>query len=580
MTDITLWNSVANRRRSISDTFYENGLGTLQGYLAEKGYKVEVIDWARDDFFTLLSPLFLTKILRKIYLVLFEMKPCMFKPILGIISFQLQDILSLIQKKRLKRKIRELVKELKQKRTRILGVKVWYGEAFKNAEYIAAMIKKTAPQILTIAGGYHVTLYENRILEMSDFDLAVVCEGELSLEKILNASIEYKDNWNKAGVLNKITRLAEEGKIENLIYRKGKKIFKTKRQEVKADIFKSIPKYALNENKVSIHVIVESLGCDWGKCNFCVHPYFYPHYSLRDPCQVAAEIEELRKTGIGIFRFAGSDTPPAFGEKIAQRIIDKKLSVIFAMGSRPIKGAKYIFDSLVSSYTVLINAGLRAVFMGGESGEEYVNQTVMNKGVGFEDIVTTIKALREAEKQTEKKVYLSLALIYPVPLLGKVTLNKVKEDNLRLLKQTAPDSVMITPPGPFLHTKWYKEREAFGFKAEDSVIRQAMEYEYVLYKPPQFWPKLGISLEGKSFKKLLYECNKFRESVERELEIPTDISDEHFLMFYSAGIKDKREIFKAKKDTILDIISCDYRFTNTIAQKVNSYSKWISLQKS
>jgi predicted ThiF/HesA family dinucleotide-utilizing enzyme len=367
--------------------------------------------------------------------------------------------------------------------------------------------------------------------------------------------------------------MAEKGEIENLIYRKDGKILKTGRRQVTAHSSKSIPRYDTNENKVRIHVMVESLGCDWGKCFFCVHSQFYSHYSLRDPEEITSEIEAMLKTGIGVFRFAGSDTPPVFGAKIAQKIKDKNLKIVFGMGSRPIRNAANQFDNLVTSYTTLIQSGLRAMFMGGETGNDVINQEVMNKGVISEDIVHTIRALREAEKRAGEKVYLSLAFIYPAPLMAKATLEQVKEDNIRLLKAAQPDSVMITPPGPFLHTEWYEQRGKFGFMVSDDIIRKAMEYEYVLYKPPHLWPKLDISLEGKPFTRLLAECNEFRNIVEKDLHIPTDISDEHFLMFYSAGIRSKEEIEHIKKETMLDIISCDYSATRELSKRVNEFSE-------
>lgn len=570
---IVLWNSIAKRRRSISDTFYDNGLATIKGYLEEKSKSIEIIDWARDDFFSLLSPPALTKCLRSIYSRILSTENKLTRKTLGLTSMLLQDILSALQEKRLKKHLRKLARELKNKNVRIFGVKIWYGEAFKNAKYLVGEIKKIAPQVITIAGGYHVSLYEEHLLENSNFDLAVACEGEFAIDEILNVACVYKDNWNKEKILDEIIKQAEEGKIENLLYRKAGKIYKTARRQITVHSSKSIPRYSLSENKVSIHVMVESLGCDWGHCNFCVHPQFYPHYSLRDPEEITREIEEMLKNGIRIFRFAGSDTPPSFGAKIAQKIKEKNLKIIFGMGSRPIKGAKNQFDNLVGSYTALIESGLRAVFMGGESGNNFINREVMNKGVEFEDIVYTIKALREAQKKTGEQAYLSLALIYPMPLLGKVTLSEVKEDNIRLLREAVPDSVMITPPGPFLHTKWYEERDKFGFTVDPEIIKQAMEYEYVLYKPPDFWPHLGISLEGKPFKKLLDQCNELRMLVEKTLQIPTDISDEHFLMFYSAGIRSKEDILNAKKETMLDIISCNYNTIRNISSKVNEFSR-------
>lgn len=573
MGHILIWDSIAKRRRSISDTFYDNGLGTLKGYLEERGHTVEVIDWARNDFFQALSWLGLAKLLRNIYAILFEQQNPLLKKPLGILSVQLQEILSALQHMRLKRHLVRLAKDIKRRGIRIVGVKIWYGEAFTNAKYFVNLLRKIAPDAITIAGGYHVTLYEELILQASNFDLGVACEGEYALEVILQIADKYQKQWDRTKVLEEIAVFAEQGKIDNLIYRKGKNIYKTQRHHLKVHSSKTIPRYSLDENKVRIHVMVESLGCDWGMCHFCVHPYFYPHYSLRAAEEIIVEIKEMLKKGIGIFRFAGSDTPPFFGATIAQKIIQSNLKVIFGMGSRPIRNAREKFASLVDSYKALISAGLTAVFMGGETGNDFINQEVMNKGVCFEDIIFTIKALRDAEVAVGKKVYLSLALIYPVPLLGKVKLEQVESDNINLLKEAMPDSVMITPPGPFLHTKWYNEREKFGFYLEEEILNQAMEYEYVLYKPLYLWPKLGISLEGKPFKQLLEECGRFRAKVEKELHIPTDISDEHFLMFYAAGFKDEQDIINIKRETMLDIVSCDYAITEDISRRVNNYSQ-------
>ncbi len=576
MVKLYLWNSVARRRRSISDTFYDNGLGTLRAYLTERGHEVEVIDWATDSFFDSLSLLWLTKIIRKIYVCIFKVKLKPVKIILGIIGMQLQDELSAVQARRMKKKINLLVEELREKQIRIFGIKTWYGEAFTNAKYIAERIRQRIPDAIVIAGGYHVTLYEEKLLEVSTFDLGVACEGEFALDTILNIANKYASSWDKQKALDEIITLAGSNKLENLIYRKDNKIIKSERRRLDAHSLKSFPVYDPSQDKVRIHVMIESLGCDWGKCNFCVHPYFYPNYSLRDPDQIANEIEQMRKFGIGIFRFAGSDTPPAFGAKIARKITEKKMRVIFGMGSRALRNARNSHDSLVTSYRELIRAGLRALFMGGECGNDFINEHAMNKGINFDDLCATIEALRQAEKEEGQKVFLSLALIYPTPLLGKLTLEQVKEDNLRLLKATKPDSVMITPPGPFLHTRWYEDKERFGFSLGDDIISTAMEYEYVLYKPPSLWPKLPISLEGKPFSKILSECNDFRNQVEKELLIPTDISDEHFLMFYAAGLVPPDELTQAKNETMLDIVSCEYSYTRKLSRITNEFSKKIS----
>ena len=51
-------------------------------YLEEKGHLVEVVDWAKDDFFQSLSPVLLAKLLRNIYCIMLKLKSKKIKKIL------------------------------------------------------------------------------------------------------------------------------------------------------------------------------------------------------------------------------------------------------------------------------------------------------------------------------------------------------------------------------------------------------------------------------------------------------------------------------------------------------------------
>jgi hypothetical protein len=216
---------------------------------------------------------------------------------------------------------------------------------------------------------------------------------------------------------------------------------------------------------------------------------------------------------------------------------------------------------------------MRGVFIGGETGHDTINDKVMNKGVTADDIIHTIRAIREAEKAAGEKISISLALIHPVPLIEGITGETVLERNLDLLRRTMPDSVVISPPGPFKNSVWYKEREKFGFQLAEDYIPKIMEYEYVLYKPLQLWPDLNIRLQGKSFKTVLGESQRFRQLVEKDLKIPTDLSDEHFLMIRAAGLFSEAGIAQFKKNSLIGIVTSDYTYLNQITERVNSYSR-------
>jgi hypothetical protein len=575
MVKILLWNSLATRRRSASDTFLDNGLGRLKAYLENRGHEVILEDWATDSFYSDLAVPLVARPLRALYKLLLSHQegkfPSALTKLLGAGTIPLQWLQSLVQRKRMKSHLRRLALRVAQQRIPIVGIKLWYGEAFVFAKWLGGLLQEIAPEALLVAGGYHATLYEEDVLRFGPFDIAITGEGEYPLSEILSV-VDRMAGSPKKEILEKIA----SQHIENTLWRNGGNIALAPKRRVMLEQM-AIPSYREAPGKVRIHVIVESVGCAWGKCNFCVHPYFYNRYTPRDVEELVGEMRAMVDQGMGMFRLAGSDTPPAFGARIGQAILDTGLRVIYGMGSRAVANCSEpkIFQKTVDHYETMIRSGLRSVFMGGETGHDRINKEIMNKGITREDLVATSHAIREAEKRVGQKLDLALAFIYPVPLIAGVTQDEVFDKNLELISEFNPDSVIASPPAPFKQSRWYSERERFGFEMDESIIPIMMEYEYVLYKPPNLWPKLNIGLQGRNFVQILNECLRFRKSVER-MNIPTDLSDEHFLMLRSAGFIGRDGAQRFKKETLLDIVSCDYRQLTEISKKMNTATRRIA----
>jgi hypothetical protein len=127
-----------------------------------------------------------------------------------------------------------------------------------------------------------------------------------------------------------------------------------------------------------------------------------------------------------------------------------------------------IYQKTVEHYETMLQSGLRSVFMGGETGHNRINKEVMNKGITHEDLVATSLAIREAERCVGQRLDLVLALIYPAPLVEGITQDDVFQKNLELIAEFKPDSVIASPPGPLKHTRWYCEKERFGFELGES----------------------------------------------------------------------------------------------------------------
>jgi hypothetical protein len=60
------------------------------------------------------------------------------------------------------------------------------------------------------------------------------------------------------------------------------------------------------------------------------------------------------------------------------------------------------------------------------------------------------------------------------------------------------------------------------------------------------------------------------------MNTPTDLSDEHFLMLRSAGFNGRDGAQRFKKETLLDIVSCDYRQLTEISKKLNTAARRIA----
>jgi hypothetical protein len=582
MPEIWIWNSIARRRRSASDTFEENGIQIIKQYMELQGHHVRVIDWATSEGYNSLSPKFFTKLNKYIFLWLVnhpKRNPLFF--ILSLKSLWIQFILSSFQAIRMKKKLRFLAKEVRNQHIRFFGIKVWYGEAFTWAKYLTVQIQKFSPETIVIAGGYHATLYQEDLLQYSSFDLAVIDEGEYILNDLLNLAKDIPDKlWGKDQYVNLLLQKLEDNPMPGLIFRDHGEICKIPRSFTREiDSQKAVPHYKTDSSKVKVHIIIESLGCPWNTCNFCVHNQFVPVYKTRQIDAIINEISFIISQGIGLFRFTGSDTPPQYGKSIAVAILTKGIQIEFSMGCRAVRNSKNpkIYDEIVDCFSVMLRAGLRGVFIGGETGHDRINEVIMNKGLTSEDLIHTISAIREAEQITGIKLTVSLALIYPTPLIADVTDEDVIRDNLTLLNLSRPDSVIISPPGPFKNSTWFNEKGKFGFQLGDDIIPKLMEYEYVLYKPLTMWPHLNVTLHDKTFTKILAESQRFRQIVEKGLGIPTDLTDEHFLMIRSAGLLSPEGIKQFKLGSMVSIVTGDYAYLDHISSKVNDYSRAMAL---
>ncbi|MFH1771822.1 MAG: radical SAM protein [Candidatus Omnitrophota bacterium] len=582
MAEIWLWNSIPTRKRAPSDGFLENGLSILKGYVEERGHKARVIDWQKSSFYGSLCFRWLLAINRLSTILIFRLarKGRSFAKAYFPVFNLIQEAVSYVNKKSMSKHLEKLADEAVNAGVKIFGIKVWYGEAFEWADWLTKRLKEKDPSILVIAGGFHTTLYEDDLLRESSFDLGVVSEGERALEIILDIADKHINNWDKDRALEDVRKEINENRLKNVVYRDGKDIKLTDRYSQELHN-KTFPKYNKEdiEGKLRVHILIDSVGCPWGRCNFCTHWHIHPNFTPRPIDDIVSEIEYMLKKGVGVFRFAGSETPPGFGARIAKAILNKDLKIKYAIGCRAIKGItsdEERYEMVVSEFEVMLQSGLCGIFMGGESGNDIINDKMMNKGINCAEIIETARAYREAQEKTGISAFFGLALIYPHPLVDGITFEQAFNDDLNLIKALNPDSVIVTPSSPFKNSVWYREKEKFHFDIPDDYIKRMIRYEYVLYKPPSLWPSLGdVSAQGVGFKQALLMCEGLRKAIEK-IGIQTDLTDDCFLLMQAAGYLGKEGMARFKRETSVDLVSADYRNIDQIAEQLNEYSKTLA----
>lgn len=483
-----------------------------------------------------------------------------------LLTWPIQSLALYCRRVYARRRIEEVVKIVGEKNIDVLGVKVWYGEAFTWSNLLASRVRETCPQTVVIAGGPHVKVYGEEFLINSDFDLAIMGAGEEVLAEMLVLRRFVKD---KQDFLHTVRQTyGGSGLIKTGVYNERAAV---------SNITFTTPRYRPVdlEGKIYFHTLVDGYGCSWNRCSFCSHTRQAGAYRPRPVDDIVEEIHALTKQGISFFRFSSSETPFAHGAKIAKEILKKGLNINFSMFARGVKVTPEVYDA----YRCMIKAGLRAVFIGGETGHDYINQKIMNKGLNKKTLIDMIQCIKLAAEDAGKSCKIGLSLIYPCPVTGGVTLEDVFRENISLIKSVNPDTVIVNPPGIFPKTQWMERAKDYGFSIKPDFVAKFMRYEYSIYKPTELWADLGYSLQGMDSFALLKEAGKLRKEI-LSLGIPTDISDEYLMMTEAIGYKTRQDLLKFKSMSLLDIMSGSSGYIKNIAQQINARSREMAAQGS
>jgi|TARA_B100002003_G_scaffold230986_1_gene241605 radical SAM superfamily enzyme YgiQ (UPF0313 family) len=278
--------------------------------------------------------------------------------------------------------------EIREFKPQVVGISVLTSEYGSTLDDTASYVKEIDREIITIAGGVHVTTQYMDVIKNVDIDYAIRGEGEYVLRDLL----KYING--KGGLPGK-----------GLVYRnnEGKTIALSPEliQDLDALPF---PDYDLVDYKAYstqeagtgidlVHVypysrIISSRGCPIG-CSFCqVEEISGKRPRMRSAAKVVEELE-IHKKKHGIKGFLFDDDMP-FGSKkrtkeMLRLMIDKKLNLVWkAAGVAIFKMDEEIFRLMAESGCQSINIAI-------ESGSERILKQVIKKPVDLKKVPEMIK---------------------------------------------------------------------------------------------------------------------------------------------------------------------------------------------
>lgn len=559
--DLILVNSFAPRHRIASDAALENGLAVIRTYLEDRQFTVYVADGQRVSAVEDGVPAWLSAALRSLIKLQSKSMINHFKPLLllsMLLTWPLQTISLSFRQKYMDNIIDNIIELAAADQVPIVGIKVWGGTPFAWSKRLSLKLRARLPETTVIAGGPHVKVYGENVLARGEFDLAIMGPGEEILEELMKMR---KAATNKAEFLDHVRQQFGPSSL-----------IRTGHYSASGDFYARsfvIPHYRPVDmaDKVWFHTLVDGLGCTWNKCAFCSHTRQSIHYTPRPLEEIKAEILVMTSRGIAFFRFSSSETPLGHGKAIAEMILANAIKINYSMFARPVQ----VTEATYESYRLMIRSGLRAVFLGGETGHDVINDRIMNKGVVRKDIIDTIHCIKLAAAAERQSCQVVLSMIYPCPVVDGITLEEVFTANVSLIKEANPDTVIVNPPGVFPGTTWFDKTEEFGFKLGENFVYNFMNYEYSVSKPVEFWRTVDYTLNGMNMKEMLKESGRLNRKIVA-MGIPINISDDYLMMSQAIGYNSPEDLFDFKQKSFIDILSGTAPYIKNITQKMNERS--------
>ncbi len=257
---------------------------------------------------------------------------------------------------------------------------------FGQCVKIAEIVKSWNKNVIVVAGGAHASSKPESLLLQTQYDMAIVGEGEFALLEVMTMPREQWPNIN--GIAYK------DGK--GGIVKTEKRPFIQNLDELPFPMYELINIYDYNvppsfRRKTPVAPMETSRGCVWG-CTYCNKSVFGRNFRVKSPERTVKEIEQLVALGYKEIHINDDmfTTDKERVKDICRLLIEKSINITWACpnGIRADRVDKELIN-------LMKGAGCYRVSFGAESG----NQTVLNnieKAQTLQQVIEAFKICREA----------------------------------------------------------------------------------------------------------------------------------------------------------------------------------------
>lgn len=241
------------------------------------------------------------------------------------------------------------------------GTTVLTGSPINDALEKTRFVKSTAPQVTTVWGGWHTSLFPKETLEQEQaVDVSVQGQGEITLRELVAAIDEGKTFEHISGICYR-----KDGEIVKNPARLLKNM--NELETINYDLIEPERYFALKGKRQFDYI--SSTGC-YFRCSFCADPFvFGRNFTAVEPEKVAEDLvyyqSKYHFTEVN-FQDETLFTYPKRMRTMAEEFIKKDLRISWAGTMR----ADQAHRMSEEDFALFKRSGLRRVLVGVESGSQ------------------------------------------------------------------------------------------------------------------------------------------------------------------------------------------------------------------